>query len=96
MGLKARGPVSEIEKRHRVPLLRTALALEAIFGISAGELFAGMREGIASEIAERVDQLASELAPKVGRKSRDEYRTARKLTWIRELRAVTTFHEPRT
>ena len=44
LGVKARGPV--IEKRYRMPLLRTALALGAIFGIPVEELFSGMCESI--------------------------------------------------
>jgi transcriptional regulator with XRE-family HTH domain len=92
LGLKARGPVSELEKRHRVPLLRTALALEIIFGVSAGELFAGMRESIATEMQARMETLSSELAAKVGNK-RDAYKTRRKLAWLAERRASTLRNE---
>jgi transcriptional regulator with XRE-family HTH domain len=84
LGLKARAPVCEMEKRRRMPLLRTALALEAIYGVPASELFAGMREEIASGTRARMKRLASEIAPKVGTKSRHEYREARKLAWLSE------------
>jgi transcriptional regulator with XRE-family HTH domain len=93
LGLKARGPVSELEKRHRVPLLRTALALEIIFGVSAGELFAGMRESIASEMQARLETLSSELVPKVANK-RYAYQTRRKLAWLAERRASAVLDEP--
>src|SRR5579864_5349866 len=85
LGLKARGQVSEIEKRRRVPLLRTVLALEVIYGIPAGDLFAGMRESIAGEIHARIDKLASELPLKVANK-RHAYKIARKLAWLAERR----------
>jgi transcriptional regulator with XRE-family HTH domain len=59
LGVKARGPVSELEERHRVPLLRTALAQEAIFGVAPGELFAGIRESVVSDTQARLEKLAN-------------------------------------
>jgi len=81
--LKARGPISEIEKRRRVPLLRTALGIATVFGIPVEELFSGMRAPIASEVDGRLEKLASALASKVGTKQRCGYHTARKLEWLR-------------
>ncbi len=94
LGVRARGPVSEMEKRRRMPLLRTALALEVIFGIPAGELFAGMRESTASDIDARVDKLAAQLGSKVGTNKRHEYRTARKLAWLQARRGSFLAHDP--
>lgn len=93
LGLKARGPISEIEKRRRVPLLRTALALSTIFGIPVEELFSGMCDSIGTEIEERLDKLTSELASKVGTKKTSEYHTARKLAWLRARRGSIPVHE---
>src|SRR6266436_3509257 len=42
--------VSRYEKRQRMPPVRTALAYEAIFGIPIAELFAGVRQGIVSDV----------------------------------------------
>jgi len=94
LGVSVRGPVSEMEKRRRMPLLRTALALEAIFGIPAGDLFAGLRETITSDIEERVDQLAAQLGSKVGTNKRRDYHTARKLAWLEARRRSFAIHEP--
>ena len=94
LGLKARGPVCAIEKQHRMPLLRTALALEAIFDVPAGELFAGMRESIRNETRVRMGHLASELAPKVGKHAGHDYRTARKLAWLSRRCTADTTHGP--
>ena len=94
LGVQARGPVSEIEKHHRMPLLRTALTLEAIFGIPAGELFSGMRASIANEVDSRCEKLARELAPKVGSNKRHDYRNARKLAWLQARRGSSIFHGP--
>jgi transcriptional regulator with XRE-family HTH domain len=94
LGVNARGPISEIEKRHRVPLLRTALSLEAIFEIPAAELFAGMRESVGEEVNVRCRKLASELTPKVGTKTRHEYRSARKLAWLESRRGSSRPDDP--
>ena len=94
LGVKNHSPVSEIEKRHRAPMLRTALALEAIFGVPVGELFAGMREPIAREIEQRVNKLASDLTSKVGTEKRRDYHTARKLSWLQVRRGSIASDEP--
>lgn len=86
LGVRARGPVSEMEQRHRVPVLRTALTLEVIFGVPASELFAGMRESIAEEVDQRFEKLACELAAKVETDKRHEYRDAHKQQWLESRR----------
>jgi transcriptional regulator with XRE-family HTH domain len=90
LGVKARGPVSELEKRHRMPLLRTALALAVIFDVPVEELFSGMRQSVASDISARLEKLGSELAPKVDANKRHEYRNARKLAWLEARRGSST------
>src|SRR5690348_3911608 len=76
LGLKARGPVSELEKRHRVPLLRTALALEAIFGVALGELFPAMRQVVSTDVGNRIEEFALQLQAKADKKC-DVYKTRR-------------------
>ncbi len=93
LGLKARGAISELEKRHRVPLLRTAVTLEAIFGVPVSDLFPGMRLAVDADVEHRIEEFAKLLKAKADKKS-DAYKTARKLAWLRERRAVTTLHGP--
>ena len=81
LGLKASGPISELEKRHRLPLLRTALALEVIFGVSAGELFPGMRQTVNADVEKRFAEFAVLLKAKADKKN-DAYKTARKVAWL--------------
>jgi transcriptional regulator with XRE-family HTH domain len=45
--------VSRYETFERMPELRTALAFELIYGRPVGELFAGLREEVAEELAPR-------------------------------------------
>src|SRR5713101_7646270 len=78
LGLKARGPISELEKRHRLPLLRTALALEIIFGVSAGELFGGVLQSVHTDVERRIEEFTTLLRTKADKKN-DAYKTARKL-----------------
>jgi len=56
--------VSRYEKRQRMPPVRTALAYEAIFGIPIAELFAGVRQGIVSDVEKRRSELTNRLCAK--------------------------------
>src|SRR6266849_8010241 len=89
LGLKARGPVSELEKRRRVPLLRTAVTLEAIFGVPVSELFPGMRQAVHTDVEKRLEEFTTQLKAKADKKN-DAYKTARKLTWLSQ-RLASTF-----
>jgi len=53
--------VSRYEKRQRMPPVQTALAYEAIFGIPVAELFAGVRQRIASDVRKRRSELTTRL-----------------------------------
>src|SRR5439155_17851741 len=81
LGLKARGLISELEKRHRVPLLRTAITLEAIYGVPISELFPGMRQAVDADMEKRFADFTVLLKAKAYKKS-DAYKTARKLAWL--------------
>jgi len=81
LGWKTAGSLGRYEKRRRLPPLKTALACEEIFGISVGELFAGMRQEVGKDISKRRVQLRARLqttAPKVN----DARMTAHKLRWL--------------
>jgi len=92
LGLKARGPVSELEKRHRLPLLRTAVTLEAIFGVPVSELFPGMRQAVDPDVEKRFADFTALLKAKADKK-RDAYKTARKLAWLSRRQASTLRNE---
>jgi transcriptional regulator with XRE-family HTH domain len=93
LGLKARGPVSELEKRHRVPLLRTAVTLEAIFGVPVSELFPGMRQAVDADVEKRLAEFTVLLRAKADKKS-DAYKTRRKLAWLSCRQASNPGNEP--
>ncbi len=87
LGSDHRASVSEIE-RQRVPLLRTALMLEIIFGIPVCKLFAGLCDELARDMGPRLLALASNLALKVDQNSRTAYRVQQKMNWINARTAV--------
>src|SRR5436190_20861278 len=61
VGCRNGAQVSRYEKRRRLPPLRTALACEAVFGVSVSELFAGLREVAGQAVGERILALRSKL-----------------------------------
>jgi len=83
LGWKNGAQLSRYEKRHTLPPLRTALACEAIFGVPAGELFAGLRKSVGREVSSRIGRLDTDFRKKkgLGRQGRP---TARKLSWLSE------------
>lgn len=56
-GIDRANKVLRDEKCDRMPSLRAALAYELIYGKPVAELFAGLREGVAREIAARARAL---------------------------------------
>ncbi len=61
MACESGSKVSRYERRKRTPTLESALALEIIYGVSVGELYAGVRQDIRRDVAIRADRLAVEL-----------------------------------
>src|SRR5690242_4794372 len=57
LGVKNGSQVSRYEHFRRVPSLPTALAYHAIFRTSPPELFGGMYEKVAKEVAQRAKRL---------------------------------------
>jgi transcriptional regulator with XRE-family HTH domain len=53
LGVKSGAKVSRYERLGRVPSLKTALALQALFGVPVAELFAGIYEQVEKETSER-------------------------------------------
>jgi transcriptional regulator with XRE-family HTH domain len=72
LGCRNGAKVSRYERLQRVPTLQTALAYEAVLGVPARELFAGMFEEIQRTAKRRVRSLIKRLGsnqrPKVLRK----------------------------
>jgi formate dehydrogenase maturation protein FdhE len=83
LGRKNGAQLSRYEKRHTLPPLRAALAFEAIFQTPLAELFAGLRESVGQEIAERIEKLDADV--QVPSDSKRQTRlNARKHSWIAE------------
>lgn len=61
LGSKERGKVSRYEQGHRLPSLRTALALATILDVSIAALFGGIQQQVQKHTAERIVMLRSEL-----------------------------------
>ena len=57
LGWENGAQVSRYEKRRRLPPLATALACEAVCGVPAAELFAGVRESAVKTIRRRMVEL---------------------------------------
>jgi transcriptional regulator with XRE-family HTH domain len=68
LGNQSRAMISRYERQATRPPLETALAYEAIFRVSAGNLFAGLYEKVEKEIAIRARLLAEKLAEEGNRK----------------------------
>jgi transcriptional regulator with XRE-family HTH domain len=62
LGTKSGTKVSRYEQGMREPGLETALAYEVLFGMPLKELFAGKAERIERTIAERAQDLLTQLA----------------------------------
>jgi len=58
LGCKSGAKVSRYERLARRPSLETAFAYEALFGVPARELFAGVYQKVEGEIAKRARALA--------------------------------------
>jgi transcriptional regulator with XRE-family HTH domain len=83
LGWKNGAQLSRYEKRHTLPPLRTALAYEAIFGVPAGELFAGLRKSVGRDVSRRIGRLNTDLRERKGQ-GRQGRLVARKLMWLSE------------
>lgn len=81
MGSKERGNVCRIEQGHRLPSLRTALALAIILDVSLTTLFSGTQQEMQRKIAERITVLRSEIEEKHG-PGRVPALASRQLRWL--------------
>jgi len=88
LGCRSGAKVSRYERLARRPSLETAFAYEAVFGVPARELFAGIFEKVEREVVKR----ARVLAGKLGAKETD--RTMRRK--LERLQAMTTAAESET
>lgn len=79
LGGKDGSQLSRYEKHHRMPPLHVALALEAIFGAPAAELFAGLYESVMSGVSKRIEKFGREL-----RKQAAQGVNLKKLHWLEE------------
>jgi transcriptional regulator with XRE-family HTH domain len=84
--------VSRYEKRHRLPPLETALACEEIFGVPAGELFAGIRQAVGRDIEKRRLALRARLQTKTPN-AHDARMTAQKLRSLADRERPVVAHQ---
>jgi transcriptional regulator with XRE-family HTH domain len=61
LGLNGGAKVSRYETFQGVPSLKTALALQALFGVPVAELFAGMYEQVEKETSKRARILQNQM-----------------------------------
>lgn len=87
LGSDDRTQVSRYERRRHAPGLRTALALEALFGAPVSEMFAGVYESVEKELKHRARKLAADLR----RENKNRRATAQKLQWLVD-RSITAAH----
>jgi len=73
--------MSRYERGHRLPSLRTALALAVILDVSVSELFGGLHTQLKKHIADRVGSLISKLEQKHG-SGRMPALTSQQLRWL--------------
>jgi transcriptional regulator with XRE-family HTH domain len=64
LGCKNRANVCRYEQGHRLPSLRTALALAIILDVSLATLFSATQHEVQRTIAERITMLRSEIEEK--------------------------------
>jgi transcriptional regulator with XRE-family HTH domain len=83
LGTYEGGRVSRYEKGHRIPTLRTALAIAVVFGASLGNLFSGIQTGVDDEVLSRIKQLRARLE-KRRKEHRETAADTHKLRWLDE------------
>ena len=69
LGVKSGAKVSRYERFQRLPNLKTALALQALFGVPVAELFAGVYEQVEKETSDRARILESKMEGAAANKS---------------------------
>ena len=83
LGAAHHAKLSRYEQGHRIPPLRTALALAYLFHISPPSLFGGIQDQVEKSIEERICLLRSELERKCGL-GRGLALATRKQRWLDE------------
>lgn len=81
--------VSKYESGSRVPPLEVALALQEIFKIPINELFAGLNQSVAAEVAVRIRKFSSEIQSKSGGKNRK----LRQVAWLDQCHGLPGPHD---
>lgn len=83
LGGKNGNQVSRYERRRWLPPLKTALAFEAIFTVPVAELFAGVHQTIAEDVAKRRAELRAILVARMATTRRAAV-VHHKLRWLGE------------
>jgi len=80
--------VSRYENDRRLPPLEVALALQEIFKVPLAELFAGLHETIAVDVAARIREFSS----RIQKENAGDRMTLRKLHWLGTSPGITDAH----
>lgn len=80
LGYSNNAEVSRHERSQLLPTLAVALAYEVIFGVSASEIFVGIKESVEVPIVQRLVELQSNLHG--SSQKRLDATTERKLDWL--------------
>ena len=71
LGSRSGAKISRIERRSRLPNLRTAFACEVVFGVPAHQVFVGFFDEVESATTTRAKVLAERLHVQAASRSRD-------------------------
>ena len=79
--LKDKSELSRYERNLSQPSLRTALACQALYGVSVSKLFAGLSDSVTRDTRSRMKRLQTRLDPKV-RPTSAGNRIMQKFQWV--------------
>lgn len=80
--LSGKSELSELERFHRQPSYRTAVACSKVFGVSTSQLFRGTEVSVGRETTRRMGALKKRLAANAGTAGYLHCHITRKLQWL--------------
>lgn len=86
LGSKDKSKICRYEQGHRIPSLRTAVALATILNTTVPSLFSAVQRGAYRDAAERVAKLQSAITERYS-KGRMPALVSREMRWLEECRA---------
>ena len=95
LGSKEKSKVCRYEQGHRIPSLRTAIALGTIFNTTVGMMFSNVQRGTRRDIVSRITRLQSTLKERYG-DDKIPAAVSRELYWLEQcrVRLIRKQHQP--